>query len=456
MMCTYESKFRYLIFFTGLLFFVAAPFYLTEFFYPSFQGTNGVSFLVFAAFCITEGILSVGVFIRWKKLTPVKACTFFSRYEFAVNPFLTFSVLSLASIFPQAARDWLYFTNIGITVALFATRLFMVIFLTHYMQKGETGYLPFRNHYYIDLSFTAIIFNYYVLSIVKSIGVDTSLISKGEIVGYSEFFLIITVLEIAIGMLVLLQSMFMSLATYFSAKENTPFDFRTNLSASKRLFEKYEIPFWIGIFATFILLVISIMSMIAEPNVYAPLAFLYLFVLIIRLPAFFRKRAICKKYGSSLDVVFKKEHVILMFAAVFFLIYAVITIVFGQYVLEKVGQLERTAFLTFGIFVPWSLVKLFLGTKSYIYAKKKGDPIILMNSYIDVLLAIYTIAKVVAIVATQAKLDAVRIIAIVLAALIAVYCIYISIKMLVIGILGRRGKRTNAFALYEKANKEEQ
>ena len=455
MTSNYEGKFRYLIFFTGLLFFVATPFYFAELFYPFLQGTNGASFLVFSIFCITEGILSVGFFIRWKKLTPIKACTFLSRYEFAMAPLLTFSVLSLASIFPQAERDWLYFTNIGITAALFATRLFVVIFLTHYMQKGETGYLPFRNHYYIDLSFTLIILNYYVLSIVKSIGVDTSLISKGEIAGLSEFFLVITVLEIAIGMLVLLQSMFMSLATFFSAKENTPFDFRTNLAVSKRLFDKYEIPFWIGIFATFILLIISIMSMISEPTVYAPLVFLYLFVLIIRLPAFFRKRAICKKYGSALDVVFQKEHVILMFAAVFFLIYAAITIVFGRYVLSQVGQLERTAFLTFGIFVPWALVKLFLGTKSYIYAKKKGDPIILMNSYIDVLLAIYTIAKVVAIVAMQAKLDVVRIIAIVLAALIAVYCIYIAIKMLIIGILGRKGKRTNAFALYEKASKEE-
>ena len=441
----------------AVLLFLATPFYALEAFYPAFLGVHSIPFLAFALACLLEGILMVVTIFQIDKKPPTQIAIGFARYEFAANPIFTCVILSLSIIFPQAPRDWLYFTNMVITVVLILARLIAVIYLNNKMKKGDTAYLPFRNHAYILTAGSIIAANYYIVSIWKSQNMDLSIITEGgrSLAGFTDFFLVMSLLEVVLGILILLQSLFFAIANYFSGKENKVIDLRLNFRQSRELIRKYEIPFWVGIFSLALLLVISVISMISAPTAYAPIATLYFIVLVIRLTTHFMVSRIKKKTGNEPRATFREEHGALLFAAVLFAIYAVLCALFGRIAFERMVDVKYTLFLTFGLFVPWAVIKLVLGSISFIRSKKRGDPSLMLYAYLDILLSIYTLAQTFAIVAVKAHMEGFRIAAIVLAVLLSVYCLSSSVRMIITGIRGLKGKRTRAFALYESFHRDE-
>ena len=68
-----------------------------------------------------------------------------------------------------------------------------------------------------------------------------------------------------------------------------------------------------------------------------------------------------------------------------------------------------------------------------------------MNVYLDILVAIYTIAKTMFIFANITKFQGIKIAGIVIGTLATIYCFVISLKMLIVGILGLQGKRESYF-----------
>ena len=455
---TYSKSLRIGLRIGAALFLLAAPFYFAELFYPSLTGPSGISFLVFGYFALSEGIILARARRLLSSLKPKKLCLYLARYEFAMNPLLTIAVLSLSAIFPLVEHDWLYYVNIGITFGLIVYRSWLTIYLSKKMKEGDDGFLPLRNHSYIGLSFLWIILNYYIFASVKTIGVDMALLSQGKIAGLSEWYVVTTVLEALIGLVVLLQSLFMSLSSHFSGITDEPIDLRINFEKSKELIETYHIPFYISIFATFILFVISLVSTIQNPAPYVALTVLYFIVLAVRIPTFYAMQRIDKKEKDP-SKSFVKKHGPLVYAAAFILAYAAVCIVFGSLNFQKAGEVERTTFMAFGVFVPWAIVKMILGTRSFIKARKSADPVEFMNAVIDILLAMFTLGQTIAIFATQAHLDAIRIIAMIFSILIGTYCVIIAIQMFVVGIRGSRGKRVKALALFlrckEQGKKEE-
>ena len=435
-----------------VLLLASVPFYFLEWIYPGFLGLNGLSFFLFALANLGEAICLILALVKIDKIPPSKMATYFARYEFAVNPIVAFSVLSLSAIFPQAPRNWLYFFNMGMTVVLILARGWAVVWLHLAMKKGDTGYLPFRNHSYILMSLSFIILNYYVISIWKTSDMDVSIIYEGggSFAGFSDFFLMMTVLEIGVGIIVLLQSLFIAISNHYAGKEDKVIDLRLNAHQSKEMLERYDVPFWIGIFSLFLMFVLAAASLFAAPEAYAPIAFLYFVVLLTRLLIYFGVTAVKKRGKTDKRRIFKREHVIILLAALFFAAYAVLCIVFGRRAFERMGEVAYTVFIVFGIFVPWSVIKLGLGAYHYLKARKKGDPAALTNAFVDILLSIYTIAHTFAIVAVKAHMEGFKITAIVLAVILSVYCLYIAVRMGVIGILGLAGKREKAWLRFQK------
>ena len=437
----YRPSLRRMFLFLGALSFVFAPFYIVEFFYPTMLGLNGLAFLAFALCCIVEGSLMIYAALKLETTTPQRLCKYVSRAEFIALPILTLFVLSVSAIFPNAERDWLYFLNIGLTSFHILLRLLILFYLNYLMRRGETGLLPIRNHVYIGMSLLFVVLNYYVFAIVKTIGVDMRLLFEDGFAGLSEYFLIMSALEITVGIMVLLQAMFLSAATHFSGKEGNPIDFHTNRDHFKDLIDHYQIPNIISIFATFVLFIISLMSTFTAPAAYGILTLLYFLVLVIRMITFVVKQKLgFSHYGPK--EIFTKEHVVYFVAGAIVLAYAVLSIFFMRRAIETIAEAERTMFMTFGIMIPWSVIKMFLGVRHWWISHKHGDPLETLNSYIDLLLSAFTIATALSMVANRAHLPAYRIIAIVLAILVGGYCFYLALKMLIVAFFALKGKRS--------------
>lgn len=434
-----------MLFGNGIFMILLSATFITEFFYPRIVGLNGVSFWAFALFHVLEGFVFIKIAFALKKKQPCEMCKNLSRYEFIMTPITALSILSVSAIFPLAERDWLYFLNIGVTGAHILIRFSLILYLNILIRKGEDGFVSIRNHVYIGMSILFVVLNYYVFGIIKSYGVDMHLIFNGDVAGLTEYFLIMSLLEITIGVLVVLQSYFLCIASHFSAKEDVAIDLRTNASISKKLIEKYDIFSYISIFANGVLLVLSIMSAFISPEAYLPLAILYAVVLAVRIPSLISKRRIRSKYKAEPSVIFKKEHSVLLYASIFLVAYSVVAFIFGRVALEYVNELHQTLFMTFGIFVPWSIIKLVLGIRGYFQSLKKGDPLALLNSYIDLILSLFTLAHTFGIIAARTDQQFFHYSAIISAVILGAFCFYIAVRLLVIGIRGKLDKRGKAF-----------
>ena len=428
----------------GVFTMMFAPFYLAELFYPTFLGTNGLSFVAFAICCICEGIAYIVMGVKLKHTDPRDMCIGIARYAFIMNPFVTLGVLSVSAIFPKAEMGWLYYLNIGLTAFQILIRILLIVYLNFLLKCRESGLLGIRNHTYIGMSILFVVLNYYVFAIIKSHTVDVHLLFEGDIAGLSEYFILISIAEVFIGIIILIQSLYLSLATYYSGKTDMVIDLRLNFAYTKKFIERHQIPMAISIFTSFILFMLALVSAFEYPSAYLALALLYFLVLAIRIPAlFFHVRANRKHFAPS--VLFFKEHRFVIIAAVLLIGYAVIASIFGSYALEKINQAEGTIFMTFGIFVPWSIIKMVLGIRSFVVGYKSGAPINMMNGLIDLLVALFTISHVLTVIAIRTEFDFVKILAIVLSAIIGLYCLFSAVTMVVVGILGAKGKRAKAF-----------
>lgn len=447
MVFPFRKEIQRILFWVGLLFLIATGFYVAEIFYPGFD-RNSVPYIGFALFAFVEGVFLIALAPRLAKTNPRWFCDRIAKYEIAANPFFSVFAIYLSLTLPLGEHNWLYFVNLGLTVLLFASRMFIVIRLNKLLKNGENGYIGLRNHSWIAASFLAVTFNYYVLSAIKMHGIDiTEIATKGAAAVLTDLYAWLTVIETIVVIIVLMQSMLMTISTYYSAKEDTAFDFKTNLGMTAHLFVKYEVSFWLGIFATSILLVLSIISTTRLFNAYISLVFLYASILIIRIPTFFQKKHLDKVYGEKTYPSFLKKHGILIYASVLLIAYSVVCFIFANETFSHTAEevAGRTEFITLGIFVPWALVKAFLGVKSYQIARKSQDPTRLLNAYLDILVAIYTIAKVFFIVAGYTHIEWVKVAGTVVGAIITVYCVVVSIRLLIVGILGLTGKRKTFF-----------
>ncbi len=443
----YREDVRIVLFVLSAIFFLACPMYLTEFFFPTILGLDGLPYLVFAFFCFTEGNILLYTGLKYGKLEPKKICKSIASYEIAINPVFALVTIFLSVILPRGEYSWFYYFNSILTVTLFVLRLFFSIFLSKLMEKGDDGYVGIRNHSWIAASFLAVVGNYYVLSAIKASGIPLSEIIDKGLGAITDLFAFITVFEVLVGAFILMQSLLMTVATFYSAKEDTAIDLKTNLHVTKSLLEKYDVSFWIGIAMTALLWILSIVSTIRLFDAYFSLTFLYTVILLIRLPAWARNKRIAKKYGYDEYKSWVKRHGILIYSAFLLIAYAVIIIVFGGQTYGKAKtQIEfRTELMTLGIFFPWALVKNFLGARAYRSALKSGEPSDLLMAYLDILVAIYTISKCVFILASYTQLEWIRVSSTVLGYILSIYCVYASVRILVLGILGLNGKRKNVF-----------
>lgn len=433
----------------GIAFLVAAPFYIGDFFFPSIE-LAALPYLLFGLFALVEGLSALVLWRRLAKVDPNKLCAGIARYEFIVTPVFALSTLFLSMILPRDQHTWLYYSNATLTTVLFVFRSGVSIYFSHRLKKGEEGIIGLRNHSWIAASFLLVMFNFYVLSAIKVQGIDLAALAKGDLSALTDLYSWLTLAEILVGMFILFQSLFMTIATHFSAKEDCAFDFRTNFKVSLIMYDKYEVGYWISIFATGILLVLSIVSAVRLFDAYFALVVLYGAILVVRITAYFRRRYIVRKYGEEPMRAFMSEHRILIYAAVMLLVYTIVSIFFGNQTFSQVRlqAQDRAELITLGVFVPWAILKIILTAFTARTAIVSGHPKHLMDAYINVLIAIFTLAKAIFIIAGYTQFEWVRITGIVVGVIMYIYCFAASVRLLILGIRGLMGKRKEAYERY--------
>ena len=408
---------------------------------------------------LVEGLILMLFAIHLQNLDAIKWCKRVGRYELIVMPLFVVLILLLCFLFPASFGTPIYFINIGTCVVLFGTRVFISIFMDKIMQHEKLdAYVVLRNHSWIGASLMLLLVIFYVMAPIKLSGIEAfaeyvMLEDEDVINDAAKNFVIVYVLttlgQMLFSIIVFLEMLFMAMSTLFSGLENQAVDFRGNLAVSKRILRKYDVMFWFGIASTSFLMILAIISAYQFSSLrsaYVSLAILYFSIIAIRFPTWFWKRKI-EKSGSSRYEVFRQKHRILVYAASALLLYSLFALLFGN-AFEAKMEAEKTDFMTFGIFVPWAVFKIFSSTKSYLTAKKIGDPTMLMNSYIDVLISMFTLISTLFLISNALNNLLVKFISIIIYVLMLLYSFYISIKLLVIGIRGLKNKRITYYRLH--------
>ena len=435
---------RIMFLIAGGFFLAVVPFFVAELFYPMLMGFQGLPYLIFALFLVLEGSLTIAVGIRFRKMTMKGLCRGISIYEFAINPLFMISTLAFAVFLPKAEATWLYFVNTGLIFFLFVVRMVATLQMTRLLKQGEPVLIGFRNHSINACSFLLIALNFYVFSMIKQSGLDISAVTTQGMAALTELYIWITIAEVFVSMFLLSYSLFVTVCTYLTAKENLIVDFRTNFKATKDLLIRNDVAFWGGIMITFFLWLLSLISTVRLFNAYFSLFFLYTIILLIRIPGFIRKKNIEKKYFAKPYIGFLKKHWIFIYSGILLIAYAIVCIVFGQQNLSEIATQasDDSELITLAIFVPWAIIKIFLSARNYKVAKQNiEEPLAVLNAYLDILVAIYTLAKSVFIITGYTRFEWVKTTGIVIGTMLTIYSIYCSVKLLFLGILGVRGMR---------------
>ncbi len=439
-----KRAYRFLLI-VSIFSFAMVPLFLTQHFFPNKLGIYGLPYTIFSFSALFEGIMN----LRWaimlkKKIEPAKFCKKLARYELAVNPLFVLTVLFLTVAFPVGTDNWLALVNLSLVFMAICFRIFIVIYFNKLMKQGDTGYIGFRNHYANITLYLFIIFLFYFLSNFKIMGNSLNVVTRDGLLGLSDVYLILSVIEIILGMILLMQNLYFSIATYYSGVDDEAFDLRNNLEHTKQVLIQHDIPFWFSVFSCFILLVISTVLSFQFPDIYGTFAILYLIILLIKIPSFFKKKQIERREEDPYKQ-FVKKHQLLIYTAILLIAYGVLSSIFGVQAFQKLDYNDTKAFVAFGVFVPWAFFKIFIGAKSYKFAKENIEPMFLVNAYIDILISIFTLAKTIVMLSFSLESEALRVTSTIIGIFVSVYSFYVSVAVIIIGIRGLKGKRKDYY-----------
>ena len=406
---------------------------------------TGIANLSTPLYCLAEGIVMIILAKDLAKKAPANLAKRTGIYELSTMPWLAILVMVLCLFYPPAISSWLYFLNLGVTLVLFGLRIALSIYFDQIIETSGGGYVVLRNHSLIGVGFFLMVLLYYLLPYLKTIGFDGgSLIEiiarDGNLSSLPIPYLLTSLAELLIAIGVLMAMVYLALANFISGRENKAFDLKGNFAVTKELLIKYDIVFWVGIASTAVLLLLSLTSSIGLMGSYLTLSFLYLMTIAIKVPNYFYRRKKVIAYGNDHYGCFKAEHKMFIYSSIWLFAYIVFSEVFGSVSATK-QDANQSALLTFVIFIPLAIIKMYLGIKKYLKARKNGEPYDLLNAYLDILFAIFTFSNTSMIVGNATGVDTFKLVGIIVASAMSLYTLYLAIKLLVIGIRGIKGKR---------------
>ena len=426
--------------------------------FPSLGGGWSYSKILAPSICLFEGIASVlSARDIVQRKDPARTAKKTGLYMLIALPAFMTAVAVCAIAFTTSYAHPFYWVNLALTGLLLAGRIYQVISLNRAFDLGDhDGLLPLRNLSTYSLAFAFLIFSFYALTPLKTIGLYDALtqIKEGATVvtGIGSAYMITTVATLAVDVLILFFVLYLALATLISGIENRAMDLKKNFKFTMALLRKYDLIYWLSTLAVFLFFVGALAGAITEKaQGYITLCVLYFSVLIIRIPAYFWNRAIQNRHKGNYYVIWKRKHSMMVYAAGILSAYVVVGFLLGLGNGET--GMMRGALITFAFFTPWAIVKAVLGIKSLVKAEAFGDPFLEVNGNLDIALALLTISSTLFLIADAATLPFARAIGTVFTGILTVYALYVSVKMLLRGIRGLMGKRLVIYRRHEEVFK---
>ena len=399
-------------------------------------------------------------FVKFKSFDPVKECRLLGIVSLVSMPFVLAGIPLLSIGAPASVANlqpifWTFPINAGLLLAFFGCQIAFCILNSRKIKKGNEGLFASFSMGNIAVLITGIIVIYYVSGIVKSVlAMGVNLQDEPAAIAFIRNFLLSSFGTIIAMAIVYLFLFFFSVLSFLASREEKMLTFREAMKSGSKISKKYQLSFWMGIAISAVFLLVALFSLFQLGTSYLSLVALYAMLLIVRIVLFYWDKDILKKHQDEY-ARFKACHYMFFFAAGMMFIYLALSIIFGA-ANQIAPTSDSSAFLAFGIFVPWALFKIFVGVKKYRAARKDGSPQNYIDAYLDILMAIFTLANTVFLIARfinggkpieKMELGSAVLFLIGIGLVFAnyVYSAYVIIKVIVVGVLGVRGKRRAYF-----------
>ena len=436
---------------------------------PLFRSEASVASYVAPVFFLANLIVGFLLYRAYRKQSdPAKVAKHIGRFLTFFTPVLVLVMVVMSVAFPNTAIGNLkthepqpyFYVNLSLTGLAFVLSLFVFTRFQKAFKTGDSGLIGYRNYLFVGMVFMSLVFLYYLCGVLKLINFDiiaflSALVGPkgdGTDVNYDALavtipvhYFILSGFQMVLAIASFFLVLYSGLTSWISGIEKQAMDFRSNADFAKRLAKKYDIPFWFGILVSFLLMILALVPVFTTGSTASlTLAFLHFSVIAIRIPTYFWKRNIDKKNAGDYNRLWIEEHRMLIYGGIAIILFVVISFAFGSASGTKEGA-NMGVFVTYAIFVPWALVKAYLGTRKYLTASKTGSPYQMLHGYLDIMLALFTFANTLYMIGNSTDfpfaMSAGKIFSIVL----IVYGIYVAIRIFVIGLLGVMGKRKTAF-----------
>ena len=432
-------------------------------------GTLGVGHFFFPAIFLITFVIYMVQYNRLPNMEPARECKIFGIWELALHVFLLAALVILTLGVPYSAENssgnpWVFWTMVSLIGINIFIHIIAIARISGRMRKGNDGLLPVFNHEVIALTIATILLGYYLFGIWKTAsvaGIDATDITDPATAEAIFYILVRDVLVNAIyNIAIFLLTFYVALMSLVSGLEDSTLGFFRTFKATLSAANKYNVFFWVSFVASIILLILGISSCINLGMIYFPLVLLQVLSITIRVPTYFWAKHINKTAKGPQDN-FHRRHFIILYAGILVGAYAIASSFFG-WIFTTNANTTKSAFLTYGIFVPLAIIRSFLGIRNIINAYRLGDPVMKMRAYVDFLFTIVTVTNVLFYLGNWFRNDRpleeleiwvkwFYVLGLIFSIVGILYTLFTGVILLVNAIRGLKGKRAKTYARFEKA-----
>lgn len=454
---TYNKKYRYYLLAFSISYFVTSIFLMLECFYPFNGSVKAFGYWVPVIAELLLFGLSLYLFFTIKNVDPDKQCKRIGIIGFASLPIILVIFVLYSFIIPYSVSfgnaTWIF---VLVNTLLVLELVGLIIFVTHLskeIRNGNHGFLPIFYTAFVMIFFQSAILILYIFGIIKIIITLNTGTSSTEAV--ITIYGIILLIQLLVYLILFIMIFILISMSFIAGKEGKVLGVRGSFKYTFAMNKKYEVSFWAGNIFYLGMLTFAIFSAINLGGLYYPLINLYATLLIIRVPLFFWRRKIYKDEKDAYQR-FKRMHGLILYAGIVLVIFTAITVFIGSATVSK-SRVEMSVFMTYFVFIPWAIYRSVAGIKGILKVNKTGDPYLMVQSYLDMVVIFITVGSAIFYIANLLNDSRTTIIAatvffligVGLGVIAALYSGYVAIRFIVTAILGFRNEREKVFQKYE-------
>ena len=452
----FDPKIRRLLLLSSIGFFVCAILLTIDIFYPFASPPTGIGRWAVPLVLVSCGVFGIFLFIKSPSYKPKNMAKGLGIVELSLMPFVLFALFFTFFMSPQLYAHqnmvWLFVIEVIVFVALFIFHILFLIMIFDRIKAGNDGLLPIYLRILIStILLGALMLAYIFVFIGNKVFEGYDITNQQSLLALSKVFFVFFLVYFFVFLPIFISVFLAAFVMLIAGIENRLIGVRGTFQTTAQFAKKYDLLFWVGNVVLTVMLAIALVSSIRLGGSYYSLVVLYSTLLLVRIPSFLWKQKIERGNESDYEK-FKKKHRIFIYDGCVLLAFMIISLFVGEAGMAKMMD-SQGAFMTYAIFVPWAIFKSVIGIRGYVIARKTGEPYLLTKAYSDLLAAIVTVTTAIFYVANHFRngqpidnnLDRTAafffLVGIFVVIIELFYSLYVSLRLIILGILGLNGKR---------------